>query len=70
MKRERRQSEGERAREELWQASVRAYNARQEQDHRYAWIEFRRKMRDLHWRLGDQHDTELQKLENGREETG
>ena len=33
---QRMQSEGEKAREELWQASVRAYNARQGEDQRQA----------------------------------
>src|SRR5919202_4669797 len=38
------QSEGERAREQLWAESVRRYNARQEQDLRTAWREHWRKM--------------------------
>ena len=59
------QSEGERAAEELWQESVRRYHARQEADHRAAWCDYERRMRDLHWSLGDEHDRKLKKLENG-----
>ena len=62
---ERRQSEGERAREALWQESVRRYNARQEQDHRAAWHEHWRKMRAVHYGLGDEYDQKLRESENG-----
>jgi predicted acetyltransferase len=62
---ERRQNEGERAREQLWVESVRRYHARQEDDHRAAWCDYERRMRDLHWSLGDEHDRKLKKLENG-----
>jgi hypothetical protein len=67
---ERRKSEGERAAEELWQASVRRFHERQEADHRLAWCDYERRMRDLHWSLGDEHDRKLKKLENGHHENG
>jgi hypothetical protein len=57
--------EGERAAEDLWQESVRRYHARQEQDHRAAWCEHYRKMRGVHWGLGDDYDRKLRALENG-----
>ena len=62
---ERVQTEGERAREELWQASVRAHNVRQEQDLNAAWCEHWRKMRAVHYGLGDEYDQKLRELENG-----
>jgi hypothetical protein len=62
---ERRKSEGERAAEELWQASVRRHNARQEQDHRAAWCEHWRKMRAVHYGLGDEYDRKIRESENG-----
>ncbi len=62
---ERVKDEGQRRIEELWQESVRRHNARQEQDHRTAWCDYERRMRDLHWSLGDEHDRKLKKLENG-----
>jgi hypothetical protein len=49
---------------------VRRYNARQEADHRLAWCDYERRMRDLHWSLGDEHDRKLKKLENGHHENG
>jgi len=60
--------EGERAREELWAKSVRRYNARQEQDLRSLWCEHYRKMRGVHWGLGDEYDQKLRALENGHNE--
>lgn len=61
-------SEGERAAEELWAESVRRYNARQEADHRLAWCEHFRKMRAVHYGLGDEYDAKLRRLETGHEE--
>ena len=51
--------------EELWQSSVRAHNARQAELHRLAWCEHYRKMRGVHWGLGDDYDRKLRELENG-----
>jgi hypothetical protein len=58
-------SEGERRAEELWQESVRRYQRRQEQDLRSLWCEHYRKMRGVHWGLGDDYDRKLRELENG-----
>jgi hypothetical protein len=63
--RARRKAEGERLEEERWQESSRVYAAKRQEDLRAQWIEYRRRMRDLHWRIGDGHDDELKKLENG-----
>jgi hypothetical protein len=64
------QTEGERRAEELWQESVRRYNARQDADHRAAWCEHFRKMRAVHYGLGDEYDARLRELENGHHENG
>jgi hypothetical protein len=58
-------SEGERAAEELWAESVRRYNARQEEEHRLAWCEHYRRMRAVHYGLGDEYDAKLRELEKG-----
>lgn len=68
--RERRKAEGERAEEEAWQASSREYAAKRQEEVRAEWIEYRRRMRDLHWSIGDGHDKELKKLENGHHDKG
>jgi hypothetical protein len=65
---ERRESEGERRAEELWQESVRRYYARQAQDLRALWCEHYRKMRGVHWGIGDEYDRKLRGLENGQED--
>ncbi len=52
-------------REALWVASVRAYHARQSEDLRLAWCEHFRRMRSVHWGLGDEYDAKLRELENG-----
>lgn len=65
---QRRESESERRAEELWQESVRRYYARQAQDLRALWCEHYRKMRGVHWRLGDEYDRKLRDLENGQED--
>ncbi len=65
---ERVQTEGERAREQLWVESVRRYRARQSEDLSAAWRAYHRKMRAVHWGLGDEHDARLRHLENGHEE--
>ncbi len=57
-------------REALWVESVRRYRARQSEDLNAAWCEYHRKMRAVHWGLGDEHDAELQKLENGHRRGG
>jgi hypothetical protein len=57
-------SEGERVAEELWAESVRRYNARQEEEHRLAWCEHYRRMRAVHYGLGDEYDQKLRQLEN------
>jgi hypothetical protein len=58
-------SEGERAAEELWAESVRRYNARREEEHRLAWCEHFRRMRAVHYGLGDEYDAKLRELKNG-----
>jgi hypothetical protein len=50
------------------QESVRRYNARQEQDLRALWCEHYRKMRGIHYGLGDEYDQKLRALENGHAE--
>jgi hypothetical protein len=62
--------EGERAREALWQESVRRYHEKEQQDHRAAWCEHWRKMRAVHYGLGDEYDQKLRALENGHHENG
>jgi hypothetical protein len=67
---ERRKSEGKRAREQLWVESVRRHHKSHQANHWLAWCDYERRMRDLHWSLGDEHDHKLRKLENGhRKET-
>jgi hypothetical protein len=60
--------ETERRAEELWKESVRRYHARQAQDFRALWCEHYRKMRGVHWGIGDEYDRKLRDLENGQEE--
>jgi hypothetical protein len=67
---QRAQTEGERLEEELWQETVRAYNARHEAENRLAWCEHFRRMRAVHWGLGDEYDAKLRKLENGHHKKG
>ena len=57
--------EGERPAEEAWAESERVYFAKRQQEIADQWKDYRRHMRDLHWRLGDEHDAELKKLEEG-----
>jgi hypothetical protein len=64
----RRQTEGERRAEELWQESVRRYNVRQQQDLRSLWYEHYRKMRGVHSGLANEYDQKLRALENGHHE--
>jgi hypothetical protein len=59
------QTEGERRAEELWAESVRRYNARRVEDRRLAWCEHFRRMRAVHYGLGDEYDAKLRQLENG-----
>jgi uncharacterized membrane protein YccC len=58
----------ERHAEELWRESVRRYYARQAQDLRALWCEHYRKMRGVHWGIGDEYDRKLRDLENGQED--
>ncbi len=62
---QRRQSEGERRAEDLWQESVRRHNARQEQDHRLAWYEYEMRLYRIHSGLASGHLARAEKLENG-----
>jgi hypothetical protein len=54
--------------EELWMPSARAYQQRKEEEHRAAWCEHYRRMRGVHWGLGDEYDAKLRELENGHHE--
>jgi hypothetical protein len=63
-------SEGERRAEDLWQQSVAKYNAHQEQDLRSLWCDHYRKMRGVHYGLGDEYDQKLRALENGDHHEG
>jgi hypothetical protein len=65
--RERRQVEGDRRAEEMWMESERVYFAKRQEDNRIAWCEYHRRLSALHQALADEHDAELQKLENGHE---
>jgi hypothetical protein len=66
---ERRKTEGERAAEELWQESVRRYNARQEADHRLAWFEYEMRLYRIHLGLAAEHLARAERLEaNGHRE--
>jgi hypothetical protein len=56
---------GERGRAELWAASVREYNRKRQAERVSEWCEHFRRMRSLHWALGDEYDAKLQKLEDG-----
>jgi hypothetical protein len=60
--------EGEHAREQLWVESVRRFHARLENDRRLAWCEHYRRMRAVHWGLGDEYDAKVRELENGHHE--
>jgi hypothetical protein len=64
---ERRKTQGERLEEELWAESVARYNAHREAENRLAWCEHFRRMRAVHWGLGDEYDAKLRDLENGHE---
>ena len=55
-------------REELWAASVRAYHAKRGEDLRLQWREHFKRMRAVHWGLGDEYDAKLKTLENEHEE--
>ncbi len=55
--------EGERAREELWAASVRRYHARQQQDHRLAWYEYEMRLYRIHSGLAAEHLARAERLE-------
>jgi hypothetical protein len=55
----------ERAREELWQESVRRYNTSQQQDHRAAWYEYEMRLYRIHFDLASEHLARAEKLENG-----
>jgi hypothetical protein len=65
---QRRQSEGERRAEDLWQESVRRYNARQEQDYRLAWFEYEMRLYRIHSGLASEHLARAEKLENGHQQ--
>jgi hypothetical protein len=69
---QRRQSEGERDREELWARSVRAHNARQDDDKRLERLAIPRgQSRRLSSTLGSlvaYHEAEAEKYRNGHEE--
>jgi hypothetical protein len=62
--------EGERAREELWQASVRRYNARQSENLLSAWYEYEMRLYRIHSGLALEHLEKAEKyIENGQEST-
>ena len=65
-------SEGERAREALWQASVRAYNARLEADERLERLEYHegqaRRLSNTLGSLVAYHEAQAAKYRNGHEE--
>jgi hypothetical protein len=72
----RRQTEGERLEEELYEPSVRAWRERREAENRAAWCEHYRHMRALHGGLADEYGEKLKRLEmanaheNGHKESG
>ena len=55
-------------REALWAASVGAYHAKRGEDLRLQWREHFKRMRAVHWGLGDEYDAKLKTLENEHEE--
>ena len=57
----RRQTEGERLEEELYEPSVRAYNALREAEKRADWYAFEMHMGDLHLRLSSEHYAKAEK---------
>jgi hypothetical protein len=59
----RRLSQGERREVELWQESVRRYNARQEADHRAAWREYELRLYRIHSGLAAEHLARAEKLQ-------
>ena len=63
-------AEGERAAEELWQESVRRYNARQDADHRLAWFEYEMRLYRIHSGLAAEHLARAEKLEANGHENG
>jgi hypothetical protein len=62
---QRRQAEGERRAEDLWQESVRRYNARQFENLRTAWYEYEIRLYRIHSRLASEHLARAEWLENG-----
>ncbi len=68
---ERRQTQGERDREELWQQSVRRYHERQQADHRAAWHEYEMRLYRIHSGLAAEHLASAENLEaDGHHEEG
>jgi hypothetical protein len=62
---QRRQSEGERRAEDLWQESVRRYHTSQEQDHRLAWCEYEMRLHRIHSGLASEHLARAEMLDDG-----
>jgi hypothetical protein len=63
-------SEGERLEEELWQESVKAYNARRREENRIAWCAYYRNVAGALYTRAEEYIVRAEKLENEhREET-
>ena len=64
---ERRRDEGERAPEEIWQASVRVYSARRQQELCWEWLRWHQRMLNNHTKtsalITAHHQGEIQKYE-------
>jgi hypothetical protein len=63
----RRETEGERAREELWRESVRRFNARQQQELAWEWLRYHVARQRAHRKtfalLDAHHEAEIQRYE-------
>lgn len=64
---ERRRTEGERAREMLWKASVARYRTERQEEMRLAWIDHHARLQRLHQDLANEHADALERLQNGHE---
>jgi hypothetical protein len=61
----RRQSEGERRAENLWEHSVRCYNARRGEEYRADWYDYEMRLYRIHSGLASEHLARAERLENG-----
>ena len=61
-------SEGEWLEEDLWQESMKAYNARRREENRIAWCAYYRGIAGALYARAEEYIVRAEKLENGHEE--